>query len=274
MENCALMQELISRMLDGDLNADEQAALAKHLESCEDCRKVYEAFAAVSAALGEELEEPPESLRENVMAEIRREEIRRKNRRPWWRAALAAAAVLALVLGLRYVPGLSPERVRMGAAATDFAAQSVEIEETEETAAEEEAAAEYAAAALPEAAKSAARSAPFAAEEPAPAAGITAGGAAESLADSAPAESAANGSANEIMLPQLTFAELLELLDGEPVELRLDQLGSLESVAVICRDSMLALFEYDGAWYYYVAADSAPRRSALTPGELRALAEG
>ena len=56
MEDCAYMQELISRMLDEDLNADEQAALAKHLESCPACRTMYEAFAAVSASLGGELE--------------------------------------------------------------------------------------------------------------------------------------------------------------------------------------------------------------------------
>ena len=53
MNDCALTQEMISRVLDDDLSADERAALAKHLESCESCRTLYEAFAAVSASLGE-----------------------------------------------------------------------------------------------------------------------------------------------------------------------------------------------------------------------------
>ena len=102
MENCAVMQEWISRMLDEELNAEEQAALAKHLETCPDCRALYEAFSAVSGALREDLEEPPESLRENVMAEIRREEIRKKNRRPRW-AVLTVAAAAALALGLGFL---------------------------------------------------------------------------------------------------------------------------------------------------------------------------
>ena len=48
MQDCAYMQELISRMIDGELDADEQAVLAKHLEDCPACRTMYDAFNAVS----------------------------------------------------------------------------------------------------------------------------------------------------------------------------------------------------------------------------------
>ena len=104
MENCEAMQELLSRMLDEDLDAAEQRELAEHLKNCPDCRAMYEAFSALSGQLRSDLAEPPESLRENVMAEIRREQIRAKNRRPW-RYALAVAAMAALVIGVHFAAG-------------------------------------------------------------------------------------------------------------------------------------------------------------------------
>ena len=270
MNDCALMQEMISRMLDDDLNADERAALAKHLESCESCRTLYEAFAAVSASLGEELEEPPARLRESVMAEIRREEIRKKNRRPW-RAALAAAAVLVVVLGMR--AGLTP---RMGSASMSASVQEFPAVPAEETLVEEAAAAEEemaAAGGAVEAAVTEERAVKSAAPE-------TALYAANAAADAVPAAGAqaaqASGAAvsrEEIDLSALRFVELLDRLGGEPTELRLDTLGELRSVTVLCADNMLTLFEYDGDWYYYDPIDPAPRRSALTPDELRALTQ-
>lgn len=95
MKECEYYQELISRLLDEDLTADEDAALKSHLESCAECRRMFEAFSAVSRLAGE-TEEPPEALSENIMAGIRRAEIKKKNRR--LRPMLAAAACLAVVL--------------------------------------------------------------------------------------------------------------------------------------------------------------------------------
>lgn len=104
MKKCEAMQELISRMLDEDLDAAEQRELAEHLKSCADCRAMYEAFSALSGELQSDLVEPPESLRETVMSEIRREQIRAKNRRPW-RYALTVAAMAALVIGIHFAAG-------------------------------------------------------------------------------------------------------------------------------------------------------------------------
>ena len=95
-------RELISRLLDEDstLTAEENADLQAHLAQCLECAAMYNAFSALSGFVGGELEDPPEELRANVMAEIRREEIRRKNRRAFgWTGFVAAAAVLALVIG-------------------------------------------------------------------------------------------------------------------------------------------------------------------------------
>ena len=255
MGECEYWQGLISRMLDEDLSAEEEAALAKHLEGCEECRALHGAFAAVSGALAGQLEEPPERLRENVMAQVRRDAIRKKNTRRPWRAALAVAAAAALAIGLRW--GVMPN---MGAA-MKASVQELAAEETAETAAE-------APAALPEIASDAAT-----ADEAAPEVPLAAGAQANTALDSGAAETRAAGGHETIRLPELSFAELLEKLDGEPCDLRLDSLGPLESVTVVCRDNMLTLFSWDGDWYYYDPADPAPRQSRLAPDGLRALAE-
>lgn len=117
MSRCEEYQELISRMVDGELSDRRRAALEEHIRTCEDCAALYSAFSALSRQIGEDLEEVPLDLRENVMAEIRREGIRRKNRIPVaLRGVLAAAACLAVIVGVSL--GVSPQlRGRISAAA-------------------------------------------------------------------------------------------------------------------------------------------------------------
>ena len=113
--DCEQVQERISRLLDGDLNKGEEAAVRAHLQTCADCRRVYTALAAFSEALRGDQAEPPAALHENVMAALRREEIRKRHTR-LRRALLSAAAVLALVVALRAVlPPLHADRT-LGAA--------------------------------------------------------------------------------------------------------------------------------------------------------------
>lgn len=117
MKTCEEVQELISRLLDGDLNAEEQADVAEHLASCPDCRAMHEALRSLSGAIAEELEEPPARLHETVMADVRREALRRRQAAPRRvRTLLAVAACAALViLGVANLP-------RMGASAPKYAA--------------------------------------------------------------------------------------------------------------------------------------------------------
>ena len=70
MNGCEYYQELISRMLDEDINRDERAELARHLETCPECRMMYQAFSTLSDTISCDLEEPPENLTDNIMAEI------------------------------------------------------------------------------------------------------------------------------------------------------------------------------------------------------------
>lgn len=68
--NCEYYQELISRMLDGDLPDTETAALREHVRSCPECRALFLAFSGMTLSLREDEAEPPFSLADSVMSRI------------------------------------------------------------------------------------------------------------------------------------------------------------------------------------------------------------
>lgn len=99
MSGCEYYQKLISRMLDEDISRDERAALAEHLGTCRECAAMYQAFSALSDTISSGMVDPPEEFTDNIMAELRRSEIRRKNRRmPRQMKNLIAAAACAAVV--------------------------------------------------------------------------------------------------------------------------------------------------------------------------------
>ena len=128
MSNCEYYQELISRLVDDELSAEEQAVLVSHLEHCPDCAALVQAFQSISGVIAEDLAEPPEALSENVMAELRREAIKTKNRKKRrWKGPLATAACLAVVIAAAWLmPNMfradSAAPAEMSAAASDYAA--------------------------------------------------------------------------------------------------------------------------------------------------------
>lgn len=132
MNSCEFYQELISSMADGELSAEEQAVLAPHLEHCPDCAALYEAFQSISGLIAGDLAEPPETLSENVMAQLRRADIRAKSRKKkHWKGPLATAACLAVVIAAAWLmPNLfragSAAPAEMPAAASDQAAPQAE----------------------------------------------------------------------------------------------------------------------------------------------------
>lgn len=99
MTECEYYQQLISQRLDGELTAAQEHELAEHLSRCADCRAVDAAFRALSEGFGGCAEEAPETLCENVMGEIHRENIRKNNKSSsrTWRSLLATAACFALI---------------------------------------------------------------------------------------------------------------------------------------------------------------------------------
>lgn len=120
MNACEYYQELISRMLDDELSNKERAVLAEHLSECSECAAVYSAFSLLSDAVAADLVEPPEELCEDIMAHIRRSEMRKRNRqqqrrflsRPVKNAITAAACVAVLVAAVGGVAVVTSNRSR------------------------------------------------------------------------------------------------------------------------------------------------------------------
>jgi hypothetical protein len=96
MDGCEKYQELISRMIDGELGDEEKTEFEEHIASCPECAALYRAFASVSEELSGGLEEPPAELKDGVMAAVGgKGKIVRFKR---WKEMLAVAACLALVI--------------------------------------------------------------------------------------------------------------------------------------------------------------------------------
>lgn len=96
MKDCEYYIEKISCLIDGELSPDETTELEAHIAECSECRALYDAFTAVSAAVSGGMEEPPESIAPAVMQEVRA--IAGRKKRGVWIKCLSAAACLALVV--------------------------------------------------------------------------------------------------------------------------------------------------------------------------------
>ncbi len=314
MSQCEHYQELISRMVDGELSAAEERELSEHIESCRECAALFEAFSLISGRIGEDLEEAPFDLRENVMAEIRREEVRRRNRLPSvLRGVLSAAACVALIFGV-YL-GVSMTRGNhLSTAAYDSAAQEEKAAAPEEAAPrsvespamaageispalESEAAADKAAAPavnsfptaeaeLPEeAAQSMDEAMVFGAlpvaEEAGEAEESGAAPAEEPMPEPEPAPEPAptpEPAPKPIELKGWDLSLLRELLQGKPAELSLEDLAGCMryrfQVNAGKESILVPVYEKDGTLYYLEPLEDAVYQAELTPAELEAFLQG
>ena len=88
-------------MLDGQLSAEDSVIVAEHLAECPECMRAFEAFHAVSSALGE-MEDVPAGFTKDVMHRIHQSNETTTKKRPAgifrWVSLTAAAACAALVL--------------------------------------------------------------------------------------------------------------------------------------------------------------------------------
>ena len=298
MSSCEQYQELISRMVDGDLSQKEQKELLTHIETCPECAALYQAFSLLSDKISGELEESPLDLRDNVMAEIHREEIRRRNRIPTiLRSVLSAAACVALIFGV-YLGVSITQGKNLVTAAYDAAPAAAE---------EKVAAAGAEVRAMPEAAPAEAEEAPAEAEEAAAAeepadAPLLQSNAVESAPESdhpllgmgsgasAPvetsreepaeafdetAEEAAEAPAlEEWELTNWDLSLLRELLKGSPEERSAEEMEPHAFGRILLRNVReeleVLLYEEDGVLYYLDPAEETVYRSALSVEELRA----
>ena len=122
MKDCEYYREKISCLIDGELSSEESAGLEAHIADCPECRALYNAFTAVSAALSDGMEEPPESIAPAVMQEVRA--IAGKKKRGVWIKYLSAAACLALVVLVGAKAGL------FGGTSSNYADSSGEMTDT------------------------------------------------------------------------------------------------------------------------------------------------
>lgn len=75
MSSCMRYQQQISQMLDGELPAEQVQTLRAHLRTCPDCRRVYDDFLSLQAAVRDAAAEPPADLTARIMQQVRREPV-------------------------------------------------------------------------------------------------------------------------------------------------------------------------------------------------------
>ncbi len=98
---CSDIRKRISRELDGLLNEEDSAAVARHLESCEDCREFKAALSRLHQLHHDAEEvEPPVSLLPSIMYAVEERVKAPARASGWLRFALPAAAAVALFLGI------------------------------------------------------------------------------------------------------------------------------------------------------------------------------
>jgi hypothetical protein len=89
---------MISSLADSELGPEQEAELCAHMESCSDCRRIYDAFKGISGAMSDDLIEPPESLSKSIMHRIEAQEKSKRPRFFVFGRFTAAAACLVLIL--------------------------------------------------------------------------------------------------------------------------------------------------------------------------------
>ena len=75
MSNCEHYRQQISQLLDGELPAEQVQTLRTHLRTCPDCRRAYDDFLAIQAAVRDAAAEPPADLTARIMQQVRQEPV-------------------------------------------------------------------------------------------------------------------------------------------------------------------------------------------------------
>lgn len=111
--NCGIIQDLLPLYHDGVCSPESRTEVEEHLKTCPDCR-------AVLAALDAPLPEVEKAAADDVAAMKKISGAWKKDkRRAWWKGALIAAAVCAVLVGLwaaatqLYVFPVDPEKIEI-----------------------------------------------------------------------------------------------------------------------------------------------------------------
>lgn len=108
MKSCEKYIELISACIDGEISDADRSELEIHLEFCPECKKLAEAFAAISGSFPRE-ESVPENFTAGTMAKIKAESARptgfKKFISGYGKYTGLAAALVVVLLGARVFSG-------------------------------------------------------------------------------------------------------------------------------------------------------------------------
>lgn len=100
---CEQAMEWMSAKLDGELDPRQDAALSRHLQTCDACRQCWAAYQRIEQEVSSLQAEPPAVLYQDVMERVAQTpqiQPTKQKRFPWGiGTAVAAAAVLLLLLG-------------------------------------------------------------------------------------------------------------------------------------------------------------------------------
>jgi hypothetical protein len=133
MHNCEKIQDLMLDYFDGKLDADQIKALNRHLETCAQCRDLFEGMEALMNAEKSLPRDTPPDLHEQIMGavhwDMRLERLRTRSRRRAWIAAACACLVLfgAGTLSLLRIGGMKSDSSANGTASDAAAPESNEF---------------------------------------------------------------------------------------------------------------------------------------------------
>lgn len=104
---CEEIYGLLSAKLDHALTEAEEACLQAHLDTCADCRRLYEAMFSIEQQTKALAQPAPEGLKRGVLYRIRQEAGGKQKKRRFFGLGTgigAAAAILVLLIGVGVVP--------------------------------------------------------------------------------------------------------------------------------------------------------------------------
>ena len=105
LQDCSKYDIMISASLDGALSKKDARELEKHLAVCADCRKYLRLLETVKDGLGEDLPDPPETLREGIMYKIGLEKHRKLHFGAFSRWTDIAAVLCVVIIGVVKLTG-------------------------------------------------------------------------------------------------------------------------------------------------------------------------
>lgn len=127
MSDCDKYAELISCLVDGELEDDKRSELEAHMAQCPECAAMYQDFMFIRFQVCETRENVPDHLHERLMQQVRETPIKKKKPilrvlRPYVAAAACLVVIVSAVLTMQDGMGKS-ENTTFGAAMNMYALQ-------------------------------------------------------------------------------------------------------------------------------------------------------